>query len=329
MAWRAQRQASLAYTNLRRELAPDRPSSMHQLCDAVGALRGCNIRVHPERMLPAKLAALTFRYPDEIVIVVNALASRLTRWRCMAHELAHYLLGHCDQVMSVAQRARLFPDLSPALVDGVVALAPGYYPNREEWSAEALGGRLLAIVLLGGINGQSDERAQEDPAHLDRQHALFRLYRMLRPLHATLVAAAPNVTLLPQRPSRIDRLMTRNPEHVVSRLVIEIGDIRGLLLSQDEQDPTVPGVASIAGELARDAGLPASVIDATMEAAQLAAAVRTLRPSARLSPGRVACAARVDVHAELARLELVAAAVTGPIVRAALQQHSQRRRGAA
>lgn len=300
---------------------------MHQLCDTVGAVRGCKIRIQQERVLPAKLAALTFHYRGEIVIVVNELASRLTRWRCMAHELAHFLLGHCQR-MSADQRARLFPDLPPALVDGVVGLAPGYYPNLAEKSADWLGGRLLAIVLLGGIDPWPAGRLHEESAYLDRQHALFRLYRVLRPLHTTLVTAVPNATLLPLNPSRIERVRVRDPEGVVSRLVIEIGDIRGLLLSQDQQDPAVAAAASIAGELAHDAGLPASDVDATTQAAMLAAAARTAPPRTRLSPGGVACAARVDVRAELALLEQVATAFTSPLVQLALQEHDRRGRGA-
>jgi hypothetical protein len=325
--WRAQRQASSAYTDLLPKLPSDRPARMHELCDAVAAVRGCKIRVQQEPVLPAKLAALTLRYAHELVIVVNAEASRLTRWRGMAHELAHYLLGHLLR-MSAAQRARLFPDLPPALVEGVVGLAPGHYPNLEEKSAEVLGGRLLAMVLLDRINGHPDGMEREDPAELDRQRALFRLYEVLGPLHTTLLTAAPNATLLPRHSSRVDRARRRNPGDVVSRLVIEIGDLRGLLLSQDQQHPAVPAVASIASDLARDAGLPARVVDATREAAMLAAAVRTVPPGTCLSPGRVACAARVDVPAELARLELVATAFTGPIVRAALQEHGPRGRGA-
>jgi Family of unknown function (DUF6545) len=316
-AERQRRQESLRLcTDLLREL-PVRPRSMHELCDAVGALRGCRIRVQMERAVPAGLAALLARYEDEVVIHVSQLVSRLTRWRGMAHELAHFLLGHCE-VMSADLRERLFPDLDPTLVDRVVALTPGYYPNDEEKHAEALGGRLLAIVLDGSI-----ARPDGEPPEASRQDALFRQFWLLRPLWAELVTAMPDAALYRPGPALFDRIKVSDLDDRVARQVIEVGDVGRLL--QASQDPAVRDrmatAASIAREHAHAARLSDIQIDATAEAAMLAAGARVVRGrDTRPRPGGVACAVSVAVHEELARLELVAAAFTRPIVRDTLVQ---------
>jgi hypothetical protein len=316
---RQQRQASLEQcAQLLRMLPPDRPASMHELCEQVGAARGRVVRVQPQRFpqQARELAALLVPFPDEHVIIVNEQASRLTKWRGMAHELAHFFLGHCDETGTIDDpRARWFPDLDPEFVARALTLTPGYYPTEDEQTAEALGGRLLTIVLHQN-RGRADSTAQAD-AGVGRHDALYRQFWRLRPLWVELVTAVPDAALFPPRSPLADRASLRDLDHRVSRQVIEIIDIRGLL--EHWQDPEV---AAIAREHANAAGLPAPQIDATVEAATLAAAARAVRRGTPPTRRGVACAAKVDVDAELARLELVAAAFTGPIVNATLTRHN-------
>ena len=313
-AWaarRVERQASQQRCReLLRDLPPIRPGSMHELCRAIRTPDGRPIRVHPMRFPPHGPAALLGSADDEHVILVDETTSRWARWRAMAHEGAHVALGHGEEGMFAAEQWALwFPDLDPAFVDRVLTSAkftPGYYPTQQERDAEALGARLLAAVLHGVPEGVVEGEAAPLPG---RRDALYRRFWQLRPLWVELVTAMPDVALFPPRSALADLVHISDLEGRVMRQIIEILDIRGL--TKDRQDPEVGAAAR---KLARQANLPEQHVEATAEAAMLADAARAVRRGAPPSPRGIACAASVDVHAELAWVGLVAEAFTGPIV---------------
>jgi IrrE N-terminal-like domain len=310
---RAERQASLQRCRkLLGDLPPIPPGSMHALCAAVRTPDGRPIRVHSREIPPYGPAALIASLPDEYVIIVDERTSRFSRWRRLAHEVAHIVLDHLKETMSAAdQRALWFPDLDPAFLNRVMAFTPCRYPTQYERDADALGGRLLAAVLHGVAPKQADGTLDVEAVPLlGRRDALYRQFWELRPLHLALVTAVPGAALFPPSPALADLVRVTDLEDRVTRQAVEIGDVWGLL--QNELDPAV---GSVAREHARHAGLPDSHIEATADAAMLAAAARAVRPDTPLTLGGVACAGSVDVHAELARLRLVARAFTGPIVR--------------
>jgi hypothetical protein len=310
---RAERQASLQRCRkVLRDLPPIPPGSMHQLCAAVRTPDGRPIRVHPMRIPPHGPAALLGSFPDEYVIIVDERTGRFARWRRLAHEVAHIVLGHLKETMSAAdQRALWFPDLNPAFLERVMAFTPCRHSTQYERDADALGGRLLAAVLHGMAHKQADGTSDAEAVPLlGRRDALYRQFWELRPLHLALVTAVPGAALFPPGSILADLVRVTDLEDRVLRQAIESLDVWGLI--RDELDLTV---ASIAREHARHAGLPESHIEATADAAMLAAAARTVRPDTPLTLDGVACAGSVDVHAELARLRLVARAFTGPIVR--------------
>jgi hypothetical protein len=313
---RAERRASLQRCRkLLRDLPPIPPGSMHALCAALPTPDGRPIRVHPREIPPHGPAALVAPLPTEYVIIVDERTSRFSRWRRLAHEVAHIVLDHLKETMSVAdQRALWFPDLNPAFLQRVMAFTPCRYPTQAERDADALGSRLLAAVLHGIAHRQADGTPDAEAVPLlGRRDALYRQFWELRPLHLALVTAVPGAALFPPSFALADLVRITDLEDRVTRQAVEILDVWGLL--QNELDPAV---GSIAREHARHAGLPESHVEATADAAMLAAAARTVRPDTPLTLGGVACAGSVDVHAELARLRLVAKAFTGPIVRAAL-----------
>jgi hypothetical protein len=310
-ARRMERQASQRHCmELLRDLPPITPGSMHELCRAIRTPDGRPIRVHPMRLPPHGPAALLGSSDDEHVIIVDETTSRWGRWRALAHEGAHAALGHGDEAISgPEQRALWFPDLDPAFVDRAMTFmrfSPAYYPTQQERDAEALGARLLAVVLRGMPNGTFNGESAPLPA---RRDALYRRFWLLRPLWVELVSAVPDAALFPPGPALADLVRVADLENRVVRQIIEILDVGRL--TKDWQDPQV---AAAARELARQAGLPEHHVEATGDAAMLADAARAVRRGTPPSPHGIACAASVDVHAELAWLGLVASAFTGPIV---------------
>jgi hypothetical protein len=310
-ARRAERSASQRRCEeLLRSLPPITPGSMHELCRAIRTLDGRPIRVRPVGFPPHGPAALLASSDDEHVIYVDAAASRWGRWRGIAHEIGHVVAGHGDQAMSGAdQRARWFPDLDPAFVDRtltVMQFTPAYYPTRQERDAEAVGARLLAAVLHSVPRGAPDGEAAPLPT---RRDALYRRFWQLRPLWVELVTAVPDVALFPPTSALADLARVADLEHRVVRQIIEILDVRRLIKNWLD-----PDVGAAARKLARNADLPDHFVEATADAAMLAAAARAVRRRTPPSPRGIACAAGVDVHAELAWVGLVASALAGPIV---------------
>lgn len=122
--------------------------------------------------------------------------------------------------------------------------------------------------------------------HWTRQ---YRAYHRLYPLWNALYRAIPDIALDPPTSALADRLILRDIDFRLYRRVIEIRD------GQRELRPWLdPAVASAAARLGRQANLTNHELDATIEAAKLAAALKRVRKDDSNPPG--SAYADADIH---------------------------------
>jgi hypothetical protein len=253
--------------------------------------------------------------PTEDQIKYDEETQGVQRWAIILHELIHLLLGHAPQ-----QRREWFPDLDPAFVER--QLARSTYDHPQERLTERLATWALTVALDGrSAGGRAWERMRRwrprvAVAAARRWLAQYRTYRSLRPLWRVLVQAMPDVALHPPGGPFTELLVLRHPGYRVSRMVVEICDAQRLLLPW--MDSQVPGRVREAAR--RVGGVPGVEADAAVDAAMLVLALQARQrdATAAMQPVRLACAADVDVHHELGRLQLVAEASKGLVVRTAL-----------
>nr|WP_052479245.1 MAB_1171c family putative transporter [Kibdelosporangium sp. MJ126-NF4]CEL23161.1 putative integral membrane protein [Kibdelosporangium sp. MJ126-NF4]CTQ90299.1 putative integral membrane protein [Kibdelosporangium sp. MJ126-NF4] len=140
-------------------------------------------------------------------------------------------------------------------------------------------------------------------------------YRRLYPLWLALYQAFPAIALTPPDRGLLDTFTVRDLEFKLYRRVVEIRD--GWLSLRPYLSPDVRSGAT---ELAEQAGLTGDELRATVEAAQLRAALRALGDGAEIENATGGGVSRTDtdIRDEIAWLTRVARAFTrSPLVRAA------------
>ena len=146
----------------------------------------------------------------------------------------------------------------------------------------------------------------------------YRAYRRLYPLWLALYRSNPDIALIPPPSGLADALAVGDLGFRLYRQVIEIRD--GRLALRPYLDPRA---AAIARELGQEAGLSGEPLQAVIEAASLAAAIRNKaggRPVAEAGP-TLETPGGADLDSEAAFLEKVARCYTGsPIVPAVLAE---------
>lgn len=167
-------------------------------------------------------------------------------------------------------------------------------------------GLLLVIGLTLPAWGP---RLAAAPAALHR----YRNYRRLTPLWTALYGVVPEIALVP--PSRRpDWFVTRDLDFRLYRRVIEIRDGRLALRPYLDQQVTATAL-----RFGRDAGLCGGDLDATVEAAVLAAAIRAKHEERAADTSAADAPGGTDLPGELAWLVAVATAfASSPVVSAVM-----------
>jgi hypothetical protein len=337
--WRRWWREEWEFLRLRRRLRRELPwpeagqeFCIHELLARVSEQRGRRVRAvpvapeHGRRGGPA-----TSRGGKEQLVLYGELVVKPTedqirydeetkgvqRWAIILHELLHLLLGHASE-----QRREWFPDLDPAFVER--QLARTTYDHPHDRLAERGATWALTLALDGrAVGGRAWQRMRRWRPRVAveaarRWLAHYRAYRGLRPLWRALVQAMPDVALHPPGGPLAELLAACNPGYRVSRMVVEICDAQRLLLPW--MDSQVPGRVREAARCV--GGLPGVQADAVVDAAMLVLALQARQrdATAAMQPVRLACAADVDVHHELSRLQGVAEASKGLIVRTFLAE---------
>jgi hypothetical protein len=143
----------------------------------------------------------------------------------------------------------------------------------------------------------------------------YRYHRQLAPLWTALYRAVPEIALVPPS-GRPDWFVTHDLDFRLYRRVIEIRD--GRLALRPYLDERVTATAL---RLGRDAGLSGPELDATVEAAVLAAAIRAKHEERAADSGSLDAPGGSDLPGELAWLVAVATAfASSTVVRAALRE---------
>ncbi len=172
-----------------------------------------------------------------------------------------------------------------------------------------------SLLILAGIAAPSWGPWLDPVAQLARD---WRSLRRLHPLWRALHRAVPGVALAPPSPPLADALDPRDVRFRLHRRAIEIRDCQ---LALRRHVP--PGAADLAVDLCRRAGLAGVRLEATVEAAELAAALRARVRGEPPACGQAASSRApicTDPADEVAWLERVAAAFASPVVARVLDQ---------
>jgi hypothetical protein len=161
----------LRETNARRiaELDLPSPCDVQTLCQELGRQRNRPITLVPMPIPASHPCGMWAEARDMDLIFVDSSTTSTHQEHIILHELGHIICGHQgEDLLGVSGVRRYFPDLSPELIQGMLARAG--YDSSDEQEAE-----IIAYLLQERIHSAARPAAGQ----IEGEDALSRMERTL------------------------------------------------------------------------------------------------------------------------------------------------------